>query len=301
MIKGLVLVVAAAISSVSVAAEEKRASKDADDVLLSVHGLEITTRDFDYYVRDRIDKGTNPKAFERREGIIQALENLMVVKLLGAKARNQGVEIEGFWQWQLDIERERILYQALVEKLMAEQDAAADWNAVAKEEYIANPERFETKGEVRASHILVATRERSDEEARQIAEDLLAKVKAGEDFAELAETHSEDPSAKENRGDLGYFPRGRMAKPFEEQAFSLAPGEVSDLVKTRFGFHIIKVHDVIEPGIKPLHLVEDALIADVKARAEKALKERLLVEARSNREYKLDEEKLQAIENRYLD
>lgn len=88
--------------------------------------------------------------------------------------------------------------------------------------------------EVRASHILVKTEEK--------AKEVLQKIKAGEDFAELAKKYSEDPSAS-NGGDLGYFKKGMMVSEFDKAAFALKPGEISDPVKTKFGYHIINVTD----------------------------------------------------------
>ncbi len=88
---------------------------------------------------------------------------------------------------------------------------------------------------VKASHILLDT----EEEAKKILE----RVKAGEDFNALAKEFSTDPSAKENSGSLGYFRHGEMVEPFEQAAFALKPGEVSDLVKSDYGYHIIKVED----------------------------------------------------------
>lgn len=88
---------------------------------------------------------------------------------------------------------------------------------------------------VKASHILLDT----EEEAKKILE----RVKAGEDFNALAKEFSTDPSAKENSGDLGYFRHGEMVESFEQAAFALKPGEISDLVKSDYGYHIIKVED----------------------------------------------------------
>ena len=88
---------------------------------------------------------------------------------------------------------------------------------------------------VKASHILLDTKEE--------AEKMLQRVKAGENFNELAKQNSKDPSAKENGGDLGYFRHGDMVEPFEKAAFALKPGEISEIVQTDFGFHIIKVED----------------------------------------------------------
>ena len=88
---------------------------------------------------------------------------------------------------------------------------------------------------VKASHILLET----EEEAKEI----LVRVHEGEDFNTLAKEYSIDPSVKENGGDLGYFRHGNMVEPFEEAAFSLKPGEISDIVESQYGFHIIKVED----------------------------------------------------------
>lgn len=88
---------------------------------------------------------------------------------------------------------------------------------------------------VKASHILLET----ENEAIEV----LAMVNAGKDFNELAKEFSIDPSVKENNGDLGYFRHGAMVEPFEEAAFALKPGEVSDIVKSQYGYHIIKVED----------------------------------------------------------
>jgi len=88
---------------------------------------------------------------------------------------------------------------------------------------------------VKASHILLDT----EEEAKEILE----RVKEGEDFNALAREYSTDPSVKNNSGDLGYFRHGMMVEPFERAAFALEPGEISDIVKSEYGYHIIKVED----------------------------------------------------------
>jgi len=109
-----------------------------------------------------------------------------------------------------------------------------------------NPQFFKKPEEVKASHILIqVTPEDAGEQklaARQKIEEIQKRVAAGEDFVELAKAFSEGPS-NVNGGDLGYFDRKQMVKPFSDAAFSLEPGQVSDVVETRFGFHLIKVID----------------------------------------------------------
>ena len=106
---------------------------------------------------------------------------------------------------------------------------------------------FQQGERVRASHILIAVPENADaaakEAARAKASEILSQVKGGADFAELAKQHSQDPGSGPRGGDLDYFERGQMVGPFEEAAFALAPGQTSELVETRFGYHIIRVAD----------------------------------------------------------
>ena len=112
--------------------------------------------------------------------------------------------------------------------------------------YDNNPNFFQKPEQVRASHILIKVAEDDDEEKKSAAmqkiEEVQIKVEAGDDFAKLAQTYSEGPSRTQG-GDLGYFDRRKMVKPFSDAAFRLQPGETSPIVKTRFGYHIIKVVD----------------------------------------------------------
>ncbi len=116
----------------------------------------------------------------------------------------------------------------------------------ARKYYDENREIFKQPEQVRASHILIKVDPGADEskkkEARKRLEALQKKLKEGEDFAKLAREFSEGPSSSRG-GDLGYFGRGQMVKPFEDAAFALKPGEVSGIVETRFGYHLIKVID----------------------------------------------------------
>lgn len=109
--------------------------------------------------------------------------------------------------------------------------------------YRDNEPQYTTAEQVRASHILLKTEGKDEAAVKAKAETLLKLVKGGADFASLAKKESEDDQSKAQGGDLDYFGRGRMVKEFEEVAFSLPVGQVSDVVKSSFGFHIIKVTD----------------------------------------------------------
>jgi peptidyl-prolyl cis-trans isomerase C len=170
------------------------------------------------------------------------------IRLMANKARESGIaddktsELLEYWSSR------EVLYQAYVDEMIANY-------------YNEHKNEYE---QVRARHILISTsppeetppqageqdKEAADkkakplskEEARKKAESILARVRKGEDFAKLAGEFSDDGS-KEMGGDLEYFSRGRMVPEFEQAAFALKPGEVSDLVETQYGFHIIKVED----------------------------------------------------------
>jgi peptidyl-prolyl cis-trans isomerase D len=109
--------------------------------------------------------------------------------------------------------------------------------------YNDNITQYQTPEQIRASHILLKTEGKDEATVRKQAEDVLKQVKAGADFAGLAKKYSEDEGSKANGGDLDYFGRGRMVPEFETAAFALQPGQTSDLVKTQYGFHIIKLVD----------------------------------------------------------
>jgi peptidyl-prolyl cis-trans isomerase C len=146
------------------------------------------------------------------------------------------------------------------EGLARNQFMAAQWEGKisvaeddAKKYYDENPEEFKVPEQIRASHILITpatTGDPNDEKAkaRTKIEGLLAQIKDGADFAELAKANSSCPSAADG-GDLNFFPRGKTTPAFEKVAFELEVGELSDVVETDYGFHIIKVTDHTDPTV----------------------------------------------------
>ncbi len=148
--------------------------------------------------------------------------------------------------------------------------AAAQWegkinvtDADAKQYYDAHTKDFETPEQVRASHILISSKPKDPNgdpnQAKTVAktkiDGLLKQVKEGGDFAELAKKNSDCPSSA-NGGDLGLFGRGQMVKPFEDVAFTLKPNDISDIVETEFGYHIIKVTEHKDAGTVPFEEVK---------------------------------------------
>ncbi|HMB79347.1 MAG TPA: peptidylprolyl isomerase [Vicinamibacterales bacterium] len=126
-------------------------------------------------------------------------------------------------------------------------------------EYNNNSEQYTTPEQVRASHILLKTEGKDDAAVKAKAEDVLKQARAGGDFAELAKKFSEDTDSAKNGGDLDYFGRGRMVPEFDQAVFAMQPGTISDLVKTQYGYHIIKLVDKKNATTRPLAEVRQQL------------------------------------------
>ena len=148
------------------------------------------------------------------------------------------------------------------------KDVPPPTEAEVRAYYDQNIDRYKIPERRRARHILVATTDQDSIERRQElhqkVEKILAEAKAGADFGALAKKYSEDKSA-EDGGDLGFFVRGRMVPAFEEAAFALKEGEISDIVQTPFGFHIIKLETISYPGQRKFSEVKDEIFAAILA------------------------------------
>lgn len=127
--------------------------------------------------------------------------------------------------------------------------------------YEADKALYTTAETRRASHILLKTDKRSVEEAKQQLADIKTKVESGEDFAVLAKEHSDDIGSAQQGGDLNWFGTGRMVPEFEAATFALEEGQMSDLVETQFGVHLIKLTGIRPESVKPLDDVKDEVVA----------------------------------------
>ncbi len=162
--------------------------------------------------------------------------------------------------------------QAVAEYVVLSMDAIGEQLAVTDAEiqawYDSHRPQYEQPEERRASHILIASEKLGADKARAKAEELLAAIRKNPgSFAELAGKNSDDPGSASKGGDLGFFGRGMMVKPFEESAFSLGEGEISGVVESDFGFHIIKVTGIHAAKLKPLAEVRGQIEADLKKAA----------------------------------
>jgi peptidyl-prolyl cis-trans isomerase C len=254
------------------------------EILARVNGETVTKTEFERAVQNLEGRAGGPVPPDQRDRIFRGvLDQLIGYKLLAqeTKSRNLQVpeaEIEArIAEIRKQFPSEDLFAQMLEQRKLTVDQIKADARqdmAVAKmieteiagkvevkaeqvqDFYVKNPDQFKQQERVRASHILIAFPEGADAaakaQARTKAEQVLADVKAGKDFAALAKQHSQDPGSAVNGGDLGFFQQGQMVGPFNDTAFSQTVGTTSDLVETQFGFHIIKVNEKQPSRVVPL-------------------------------------------------
>ena len=255
-------------------AAEKKAPADKVAV---VNGVTISKdtydRELDFFVRRAAPGGQQIPDVQMAQMKSEVLESLIDRELLFQESKKKGIQVKsdavsdqlqkiqqrypnkeefqkllsnmGLTESDVQAQIERgMAIQKLIDKEVTEKIKVSDEETKAF--YDKNPQLFQQPEQIKASHILIKVQADAPAdqkaEARKKIEDVQQKVKKGEDFATLAKTYSEGPSGPKG-GDLGYFRRGQMVKPFEEAAFSLKPDETSEIVETQFGYHLIKVND----------------------------------------------------------
>jgi peptidyl-prolyl cis-trans isomerase C len=237
-----------------------KASAQNDDVLAKIGNKKITISDFNrilgYFDSERQKMiENNPQL---KEKILRQLVQGMVVSELAKKA---GFDKRPEIKKQLDFFKDNFLANEFLKTEVADKITVSEDDM--KSYYDTHQDEFKTPEMVRARHILIRVDKSASEEdkkkAKEKAEDILKRIHAGEDFAKLASDLSDDPVSKSKGGDLGFFPRGMMVKSFEEAAFALKPGEVSGIVESPFGYHIIKVEERKDSTIEPYDMVKNTI------------------------------------------
>lgn len=233
---GTAVLVSVLAASSAFAQEEK--------VVARVDGIAITEADVALALEELAASLQQADESQRRTYAINYLVDLKLVA--AAAAKDKLGETKDF-QRRIDQARERLLMEKMFtregEKAASEQAMRAFYDETVK---TLKPEQ-----EVRARHILVE----KEEEAKAALE----RLKKGEDFAKLAAELSKDPGSGKDGGDLGYFSKDRMVPEFAEAAFKLEKGQLSDVVKSQFGFHLIKVEDKRERPLPPFDQVKAEL------------------------------------------
>jgi len=240
------------------------------EVLAKIGKRAITSADLEeiisYYPENqRTLIRTSP---ENRDAFVKDMVTIMVVS---DAAKKKGYDKSRAFKRQIQLIRNQLLANAYLTKEILEKVTVSDKDA--EEYYGKNRKVFERPEQLRARHILIAVKQSAGDDekkaAKKKAEDILERIKKGEDFAKLALEFSDDPGSKQKGGDLGFFPKNSMIPAFDKAAFELEPGGVSGVVETSFGYHIIKAEEKKKSEIPPYEAVKE----DAKALALQAARQ----------------------------
>ena len=270
----------------------------SDDTVAKVGKFEISVADY---------KSELAKKFSKKESYadvdsslkMDILNNMIEGKLFLNEAYDQDLDEDPAIMGEFTKRKESIIGNKYYERNVVD--------IVISEEDLQNAFNRK-KEEVKASHVLIGFKgaakskaTRTKEEAKKLADQISKKAKAGKSIKLLAEKYSDDPSAKQNKGDLGYFSWGSMVGPFQETAFSMKPGEISEPVLTSFGYHVIKVEDKRDnPKFKADNFnsaklrLKQELYRGVQKEA-KAVWDTLVSQLKTKHDYKIDEENVKKI------
>jgi peptidyl-prolyl cis-trans isomerase C len=272
------------------------------DVVARVNGEPCSRGELERAIKNVEQRAGRPVPPEQRDQVFRGVLNeLLSFKVVAAEGKARGItvtdqEIDGrIAEIRKQVPSEDAFQQALKARQMTAADlrnetrteilvnktmeaevapkvvvAPADLDAYYKE----HPEQFKQPEQLRASHILFPVESSATDDfkktTRAQAEAVLKRAKAGEDFATLAKEFSKDGSASAG-GDLNFFPRGQMVPAFEQAAFALKPGEISGIVESQFGLHIIKTTDYKAAQVVPLAEVSDRLSGFLRQRKQQEL------------------------------
>ena len=280
------------------------------DVLARVNGQPVTKIDFERLVKN-MEAGQGPIPAEKRDEVLRgALDRLITYTVMKQEAAARKLTVadtevdaqiaEMRKQFPGDAEFNKALaarnttveqlkadarVEMTLNKMMEAEVAAAGpaTEADAKDFYDKNPDKFKQPESVRASHILVSTGEKADDAKKKAArakiDGLLKRAKGGEDFAALAKANSDDGSASQG-GDLGFFQKGRMVPEFDQAAFAMKPGEISDVISTQFGYHIIKLTEKKEASTVPFDEIKPRVVEYLTGQKKQQRAETFIEEAK---------------------
>jgi peptidyl-prolyl cis-trans isomerase C len=244
------------------------AATQADPVIMKMGATEIRASEFEQALEALPPEY---RGYANGPGKRQFAEDYLRLRVLAATAEKDGLANEPKVKAQLKLLRENTLANAQLEKMR---------NSIKIEEAESKKIYEERKGQMeqaKARHILIAfegspaappTGALKEEDAKKKAEEIRAKIAGGADFAELAKTESNDPGSGARGGDLGQFARGQMVPEFDQAVFAAKPGDLTPVVRTQFGYHIIQVQ---EKGVKPFEEVREQIETELRQQKLEAL------------------------------
>jgi peptidyl-prolyl cis-trans isomerase C len=270
-----------------------------DQVIASRGGVSVTFAEVDARVMElpRNIRGTYMTDPDRLD---QVVNSLLLEKQLAAKSRELGADKDPYLELQLEQARNRFL-AARAQRIVEETMVMPNFEALAEEKFLANPEIYTGPVVLELTHILVTDRGRTDADAKARAEEARRlAIEEKRDFDALVTEYMDPkPDGSRSSGKLNKVVRGVMVPEFDKAAFGLAtPGQISDVVKTRYGYHVIRLDQRTEPKPQPFEMVKSKIVEELRADYLAQQKNTLVAELRS---MKIDAipERVAALRTRY--
>ena len=273
----------------------------ADDAIALQHGdIIVTEEDIDRYIISNTPEKDRNSILAKKNAFKEMIENIYIFRSLANEAQQDPTLNWKQLNWAIEMQRSRMTALALLKNEEVKALNEHNWEPAAKEVYLAESERFSVPEMVRVSHLLIKTEGRGESEAKTLTQEARKQALSGKDFKELVARYSEDPSAKNNNGDLGFIRRGQMVKTFENAAFSMKrPGEISPVLKTRFGFHIIKFEARKKAAKIPFSAVKQEITTQLKSAKKNQLRQDHFIKLRSEAALFIDKDVLKELQNKY--
>lgn len=233
--------------------------------------------------------------------VYELITRVLLTKSLAAQARATQLDKDPEAQRRLALEVDRV--HAGLQVARIEEEAGRQFDsrlpqleARARELYLANRDKYRLPEQVAASHILFDTKKHTPEEALKLAQETRAKILAGADFNDMAKQVSEDPSALRNAGHLDYFDKGKMDPAFAEAAFALRNvGDVSEPVRSSFGYHLIRLEGRHPAVLRPFDKVKESILADERAKYVDEQRETALAPLKNDPATKVNQQAIDAL------
>jgi peptidyl-prolyl cis-trans isomerase C len=280
---GILLASLAGLLALLAAAASPVVAQDKDPLVAKVNGVEIHESDL-AAVEDEAGQLPPMSPDAKKDYLVTFLADMILVS---QDAEQKKLGDTPAFKAKLEFARKKLL----MEQLLASTGKEAMTDAAMHKVYDDAIKQMGTEQEVHARHILIRAAA-GDDKASKAAEDkikaIIARLKKGEDFAKVAGEATEDPSGKANGGDLGYFGKDQMVPEFAEVAFKLDKGQISDPVKTQFGWHVIKVEDKRTKAPPKFEDVKPQVEQYVQRKAQADLVTSLRAKAKIEKMYKVE-------------
>jgi peptidyl-prolyl cis-trans isomerase C len=264
-----------------------------DPVLVERNGVTVTRKDFEAELM-KMPADIRGGFVNEKGRIGKMVQRLIVQKSLARDAEAAKLGQSPDAQRRIELERERVMAQLYIEDV--ERRAEREFDATlprqearAREIYAADRRKYEVPEQVSAAHILFDIKKHSKEEGQRLANDAYARLMRGADFDAMVKELSEDPSAKINNGQLGWFDRKTMDPAFAQAAFGMSrQGEISPPVLSTFGWHIIRFQGRRPQRVQPFEEVKDSIVGELRKKYVNEQREAVIAKVRDDPDMKVN-------------